>query len=62
MSRWEEDKDQTYLLRMWADIYEAGFIGFAHQEFGNKIVALFSIDALDKISISPVKKPMNENK
>ena len=32
---WEDESDNTILLRMWADIFEAGFDGFTHKEFGN---------------------------
>ena len=49
-SQWLDEKDYKYLLKMWADIYNKGFNGFTHDEFGNKIIALFEIDLLDKIS------------
>ena len=39
---------------MWKDIYDAGFAGFTHQEFGHKILALFDLKCIEKISTSPV--------
>ena len=40
---------------MWKDIYDAGFDGFTHFEFGKKILALFDFKCMDKISIKPTK-------
>ena len=45
---------------MWKDIYDAGFDGFTHVEFGKKILALFDFKCMDKISIQPVDKPLDE--
>ena len=45
---------------MWKDIYDAGFDGFTHIEFGNKVLALFDLKCIDKISIKPVKTVVNE--
>ena len=45
---------------MWKDIYDAGFDGFTHFEFGKKILALFDFKCMDKISIKPVKADVNE--
>lgn len=53
-SHWQDDADYKYLLRFWADIYEAGFDGFTHVEFGNQVLALFSIKFIDKISVNRV--------
>ena len=39
---------------MWKDIYDAGFAGFTQQEFGHKILALFDLKCIEKISTSPV--------
>ena len=57
---WGSEKDHQFLLQMWKDIYDAGFDGFAHQEFGHKILALFDLKYIDKISVKPVSKQVNE--
>lgn len=54
-SHWADEPDYDFLLEMWRDIAEAGFAGFTHSEFNNKIIALYKIDAIDKISAEPVK-------
>lgn len=51
---WGSEKDHQFLLQMWKDIYDAGFAGFTHQEFGHKILALFDLKCIEKISTSPV--------
>lgn len=56
-SHWQDEPDYKFLLCMWRDIYEAGFSGFTHVEFGHQVLALFSIDAIDKISATKVKHP-----
>jgi len=45
---------------MWKDIYDAGFDGFTHIEFGNKVLAIFNFHCIDKISIRPINAPLNE--
>ena len=57
---WGSEKDHQFLLQMWKDIYDAGFDGFTHQEFGHKILALFDLKYIDKISVKPVSKQVNE--
>ena len=57
---WGSEKDHQFLLQMWKDIYDAGFDGFTHIEFGNKVLALFDLKCIDKISIKPVKTVVNE--
>ena len=57
---WGSEKDHQFLLQMWKDIYDAGFDGFTHQEFGHKILALFDLKCIDKISVKPVSKQVNE--
>lgn len=57
---WGSEKDHQFLLQMWKDIYDAGFDGFTHIEFGNKVLALFDLKYIDKISIKPVKAVVNE--
>lgn len=47
---------------MWKDIYDAGFDGFMQVEFGNEILALFTLTSIDKISINPVSRIIAENK
>ena len=47
---------------MWKDIYDAGFDGFTHFEFGKKILALFDFKCMNKISINPVNTKLNESK
>lgn len=51
---WGSEKDHQFLLQMWKDIYDVGFAGFTHQEFGHKILALFDLKCIEKISTSPV--------
>ena len=57
---WASEKYHRFLLQMWKDIYDAGFDGFMHFEFGKKIIALFNFKCMDKISIKPVKAIVNE--
>lgn len=57
---WGSEKDHQFLLQMWKDIYDAGFDGFTHQEFGHKILALFDLKYIDKISVKPASKQVNE--
>ena len=54
-SVWGSEKDHQFLLQMWKDIYDAGFNGFTHIEFGEKVLAIFQFECIDKISISPIK-------
>ena len=58
---WGSEKDHQFLLQMWKDIYDAGFDGFTHQEFGHKILALFNLKYIDKISVKPANKTLNED-
>ena len=58
---WGSEKDHQFLLQMWKDIYDAGFDGFTHQEFGHKILALFDLKYIDKISVKPANKTLNED-
>lgn len=53
-SHWQDDKDNLFVLTMWRDIFEAGFNGFIQKEFNHQILALFSIDCIDKISINKI--------
>lgn len=53
-SHWQDDSDNAFVLAMWRDIAEAGFKGFTHTEYGHQILALFTIDAIDKISAERV--------
>jgi hypothetical protein len=57
ISIWGSEADHMFLLQMWKDIYDAGFNGFTHSEFRNKILAIFSFKCIDKISIHPINKP-----
>ena len=57
ISVWGSEADHMFLLQMWKDIYDAGFNGFTHSEFRNKILAIFSFKCIDKISIHPINKP-----
>ena len=57
---WGSEKDHRFLLQMWKDIYDVGFAGFTHQEFGHKILALFDLKCIEKISVKPVSKQVNE--
>ena len=47
---------------MWKDIRKAGFDGFMQVEFGHEVLALFNIKCIEKISVHPVTKPLNESK
>jgi len=38
---WAREKDHRFVLQMWKDIQDAGFDGFTHIEFGNRVLALF---------------------
>lgn len=58
---WGSEKDHQFLLQMWKDIYDAGFDGFTHQEFGHKILALFDLNCIDKISVKPIDRILNED-
>ena len=58
---WGSEKDHQFLLQMWKDIYDAGFDGFTHQEFGHKILALFDLKCIEKISVKPASKTLNED-
>ena len=55
-SVWGSEHYHQFLLQMWKDIYDAGFDGFTHTEFGNKILAIFNFHCIDKISIKPINK------
>ena len=57
---WGSEKDHQFLLQMWKDIYDAGFAGFTHQEFGHKILALFDLKCIDKISVNPISMALDE--
>lgn len=46
---------------MWKDIYDAGFDGFTHVEFGSKVLSIFNFHCIDKISIRPIDKQLNED-
>lgn len=52
---WGDEDDHEFVLQMWKDIHDAGFNGFTHTEFGNKILAIFDIKCIDKISANPLK-------
>ena len=58
---WGKDKDHRFVLQMWKDIHDAGFDGFTHIEFGNKVLALFNIYYIDKISIKPIDAKLAES-
>ena len=58
---WGSEKDHRFVLQMWKDIYDAGFDGFTHIEFGNKILAIFDFHCIDKISINPINARINES-
>ena len=45
---------------MWKDIHDAGFDGFMHIEFGQKVLALFDLRCIGKISPKPVDSPLDE--
>ena len=59
-STWGDDNDHQFLLQMWKDIYDAGFDGFMHIEFGSKVLALFDLKCIDKISVNPISMALNE--
>ena len=59
-SHWQDDKDNSYVLKMWSDIAKAGFSGFTHTEFGHRMLALF--DITDIASVKKIDMPMNESK
>ena len=59
-SKWATEKDHRFILQMWKDIYDAGFDGFTHIEFGKQILALFDFKCMDKISINRVDKHLDE--
>lgn len=61
-SQWGTEKDHQFLLQMWKDIYDAGFDGFTHIEFGRQVLALFKIDDIDHTYVSLAKRPISENK
>lgn len=61
-SIWGSEKDHKFLLQMWKDIYDAGFDGFTHNEFGNKVLSIFNFHCIDKISVKPIDGLLNENK
>jgi hypothetical protein len=46
---------------MWKDIYDAGFDGFMQIEFGNKILALFTLTSIDKISVKSINNLLAES-
>jgi len=55
-SVWGSEEDHAFLLQMWKDIHDAGFDGFIHEEFGQKVLALFDLRCIGKISANPVNK------
>ena len=61
-SKWATEKDHRFILQMWKDIYDAGFDGFTHIEFGKRILALFDFKCISKISTNRVDKPLDESK
>ena len=61
-SVWGSEKDHQFLLQMWKDIYDAGFDGFTHTEFGSKVLSIFNFHCIEKISINPINAPLNEKK
>lgn len=60
-SPWGKEKDHRFVLQMWKDIYDAGFDGFTHTEFGHTILAIFNFNCINKISIQPVNNNINES-
>lgn len=60
-STWGQDEDHRFLLQMWKDIYDAGFSGFMHIEFGSRCLAIFDFHCIDKISIQPIQKALQED-
>ena len=61
-ANWAKEKDHRFVLQLWKDIYDAGFGGFTHVEFGKQILALFDFKCMDKISIKPAIKKIDESK
>lgn len=61
-SIWKSERDHQFLLQMWKDIYDAGFDGFTHNEFGHMILAIFNFHCIDKISINPINVKLVESK
>lgn len=59
-SVWGSEKDHQFLLQMWKDIYDAGFDGFMHVEFGSEVLAIFTFQCIDQISVKPVSQSLNE--
>ena len=59
-SIWGSEEDHAFLLQMWKDIHDAGFDGFMHVEFGQKVLALFDLRCIGKISAQSISKPLNE--
>ena len=59
-SVWGSEKDHQFLLQMWKDIYDAGFDGFMHVEFGSEVLAIFTFQCIDQISVKPVNQSLNE--
>ena len=60
-ANWAKEKDHRFVLQMWKDIYDAGFDGFTHIEFGKRVLALFNFQCIDKISIRPINAKLNES-
>ena len=56
-SVWGSEEDHAFLMQMWKDIHDAGFDGFMHLEFGQKVLALFDLRCIGKISPKPVGNP-----
>ena len=61
-ANWASEKDHRFVLQMWKDIYDAGFDGFTHTEFGHIILAIFNFHCIDKISIQPINRVVAESK
>lgn len=59
-SVWGSEEDHAFLMQMWKDIHDAGFDGFMHIEFGQKVLALFDLRYIGKISAQPISEPLNE--
>ena len=55
-SVWGSEEDHAFLMQMWKDIHDAGFNGFMHVEFGQKVLALFDLRCIGKISAKPISK------
>ena len=56
-SVWGSEEDHVFLMQMWKDIHDAGFDGFMHIEFGQKVLALFDLRCIGKISPKPIGSP-----